>query len=123
MDDVTLPPSAEAAGTAREFVQEFCRRHELPGSTEDDAVLITSELVGNAWLHARSGPRVQIGYQQGVLRIQVSDDSNRQPVLRESAALDRNGRGVLLMDALAHRWGVDQLPVGKTVWFEIAQTL
>jgi hypothetical protein len=40
-------------------------------------------------------------------------------VLRESAALDRNGRGVLIMDVLAQRWGVDELPSGKTVWFEL----
>ncbi|MDX6317469.1 MAG: hypothetical protein QOD35_869 [Nocardioidaceae bacterium] len=121
VDDVTLPASAAAAGTARAFVQEFCRRHELPVDTEDDAVLITSEVVGNAWLHARSGTHLQLGYQQGVLRIEISDGSSQRPVRRESAALDRNGRGVLIMEVLAERWGVDELPTGKTVWFELTR--
>jgi anti-sigma regulatory factor (Ser/Thr protein kinase) len=121
VDDVTLPASPAAARTARAFVQEFCRRHELPVDTEDDAVLITSEVVGNAWLHARSGTHLQLGYQQGVLRIEISDGSTRQPVRRESAALDRNGRGLLIMDVLAQSWGVDELPSGKTVWFELTR--
>jgi anti-sigma regulatory factor (Ser/Thr protein kinase) len=120
VDDVTLPASATAAGTARAFVQEFCRRHELPVDTEDDAVLITSEVVGNAWLHARSGTICSSATSR-VLRIEISDGSSQRPVLRESAALDRNGRGVLIMDALAQSWVVDELPSGKTVWFELTR--
>jgi hypothetical protein len=30
-----------------------------------------------------------------------------------------SGRGVRLVDTLADDWGVDVLPAGKTVWFEL----
>jgi anti-sigma regulatory factor (Ser/Thr protein kinase) len=119
VDEVTLPSSAAAAGAARAFVQEFCRSQGLPLSTEDDAMLITSELVSNAYLHARSGTHLQLGYQQGKLRVEIRDGSTRHPVLRDAAATDRHGRGVLIMDVLAHRWGVESSPAGKTVWFEL----
>jgi hypothetical protein len=32
------------------------------------------------------------------------------------------GRGLLLVDRISQRWGVEQLPTGKTVWFEIDAT-
>jgi hypothetical protein len=43
--------------------------------------------------------------------------------VKRNQALGRDGRGVLLIDALASQWGIEQhAEGGKTVWFEIDVT-
>lgn len=114
-----LPLSATAARAGRAFVQTFCRANGVPASTEDDAILITSELIGNAYLHARSGTRLRLSYQRQVLRVEVADSSHIEPVIAQAVATDDKGRGVLIMDTLARSWGVRPQPDGKIVWFEL----
>ncbi|WNE95795.1 ATP-binding protein [Streptomyces luomodiensis] len=54
-------------------------------------------------------------------RIEVSDARDeRRPVLRECQDEAECGRGLLLVDALASKWGVAERGVGKTVWCEYA---
>jgi anti-sigma regulatory factor (Ser/Thr protein kinase) len=101
-------------------VQAFCRDNGVSPATADDAVLITSELIGNAYLHARSPTRLRLSCQGQVLRVEVADSSDSQPVLGRGAPADHAGRGVLIMDALAQRWGVRPQVRGKVVWFELA---
>ncbi|MFG3493891.1 ATP-binding protein [Streptomyces sp. NPDC047928] len=56
---------------------------------------------------------------QGVLRVEVSDGSERPALpVRPVDRLGEGGRGLLLVDAVTDRWGVTRLPDGKTVWFE-----
>ena len=49
----------------------------------------------------------------------VSDSSPREPRLRAAAEDEEGGRGLLLVETIAERWGVDPLPSGKRVWFEL----
>ncbi|GAA1719373.1 hypothetical protein GCM10009680_71030 [Streptomyces yatensis] len=44
----------------------------------------------------------------------------RRPVLRNQGDETEDGRGLLLVDALASKWGVAERGVGKTVWCEYA---
>ncbi|MFE2447203.1 ATP-binding protein [Streptomyces sp. NPDC021218] len=54
-------------------------------------------------------------------RIEVSDARDeRRPVLRNQGDEAEDGRGLLLVDALASKWGVAERGVGKTVWCEYA---
>ncbi|MFE5125961.1 ATP-binding protein [Streptomyces sp. NPDC056669] len=54
-------------------------------------------------------------------RIEVSDARDeRRPVLRDQGGEAEGGRGLLLVDALASKWGVAERGVGKTVWCEYA---
>lgn len=85
----------------------------------DDAKLLVSELVTNAIRHARSPVQVTVRDHGGRLRVEVADESVRPLVYREG--LQEGGRGLLLLDALADRWGVDHHSHGKTVWFELAR--
>jgi anti-sigma regulatory factor (Ser/Thr protein kinase) len=84
-----------------------------------DAELLVSELVTNAVLHARSSTRVLIEREGTTLRISVFDTSPTRPRLRELGPDAVTGRGLLLVDRIARRWGVDPDAPGKCVWFEV----
>lgn len=86
----------------------------------DDALLLTSELVTNAILHGRSGVTVEVEVGANSVRISVFDENSRHPapVTEDPDALD--GRGLALVDALSEQWGVEDRPLGKAVWFDVA---
>jgi anti-sigma regulatory factor (Ser/Thr protein kinase) len=84
-----------------------------------DAELLVSELVTNAVLHARSATRVTIERDDTRVRISVCDDSPARPRLRDYGPDAVTGRGLVIVDRLARRWGVDPSDAGKCVWFEI----
>lgn len=119
MEQVSLPWSARAAGEGRVFVASYCARHGVPDSVVEDAVLIVSELVSNAYLHARSGARVCAAWDGRLLRVEVSDDSAESPERLVSSMGATSGRGVLITQALATRWGTAPVGRGKVVWFEL----
>jgi anti-sigma regulatory factor (Ser/Thr protein kinase) len=115
-----LPASATSARAARAFLAEYCRAEDLPDEVCDAALLLVSELTGNAFLHARSGARVRVQHADRVLRVEVADDSPELPRLRPTSVDGTGGRGVRILDALAARWGVtvrSEPPPGKAVWF------
>lgn len=89
-----------------------------------DAALIVSELAGNAVLHGCLRDRlfrVRLAHTARALRIEVSDPrAERLPAPRTPADDECFGRGLLLVAALATRWGVTPRIVGKTTWAELA---
>jgi len=110
-----LGPHPTNARAAREFVASTL---EDWGWTEHvaTAVLLTSELVANAVIHAQSDIEVTIRGERS-LRVQVSDESSEQL----SPVRLGNGRGLRLVDTLAASWGVNPEGRGKSVWFELAR--
>ncbi|MFE6635974.1 ATP-binding protein [Streptomyces tendae] len=92
----------------------------------DSAELVLSELVTNA-LRVRVPRERQVGVRiarsltDGVLRLEVSDAGSGRPEVRAPGDDEIGGRGLLLVEALAHRWGVDERVggIGKTVWVEL----
>ena len=116
---LTVPPELRSVRVARQFVREHCGAAGLSAERCDDALLITSELVTNAILHGRSEVSVEVEELGRLLRISVLDENSRhpKPVTDDPDALD--GRGLALVEALAERWGVEDLPLGKAVWFEL----
>lgn len=87
--------------------------------TRDDAQLLLTELVSNSVKHAAESPMsVELSVVRDILRAEISDNSPREPLRRVPDEF--GGRGVLILDALASRWGVVGHPgKGKTVWFEL----
>lgn len=119
--EVPLPSRPESAATARRLAQVVVlRQWGLTPKMTEDAVLLVSELVGNAVRH--TGARVfglRMRRRRGWIRIEVRDPSRGLPCLMPVQELDVSGRGLFLVDKLSDRWGVDLLPRGKTTWFEM----
>lgn len=119
--EVPLPSRPESAATARRLAQVVVlRQWRLSPRMTEDAVLLVSELVGNAVRH--TGARVfglRMRRRPGWIRVEVRDPSRGLPCLMPVQETDISGRGLFLVDKLADRWGVDLLPRGKTTWFEM----
>lgn len=119
--EVPLPSRPESAATARRLAQVvILRQWRLTPKMTEDAVLLVSELVGNAVRH--TGARVfglRMRRRPGWIRVEVRDPSRGLPCLMPVQELDISGRGLFLVDKLSDRWGVDLLPRGKTTWFEM----
>jgi anti-sigma regulatory factor (Ser/Thr protein kinase) len=112
-----LPPSPAAARLARELVRR------LTGGPEHVQVaLIVTELVTNAVTHAAAAPTFTAGFDGTTVRVEVFDDGPGRPRLCRVDATATSGRGIALVDAVADRWGVDEVDGGKTVWAEVDTT-
>lgn len=111
----TMDPGRVAI--CRRFVATTLR--SCPESTIERAVLLTSELVSNAILHAFSNGVLAVGVVHGSLRLEVIDGSREAPTWRSPGSSDNHGRGLPIVDALADDWGVDISDSGKTVWATI----
>ncbi|MBA2945318.1 ATP-binding protein [Streptomyces himalayensis] len=89
----------------------------------EHAALLASELCTNALLHGCLRDRlfrVETSLSGKTLRVAVTDPrGERLPNPRVSSADDQFGRGLLIVCALADRWAVEKLTVGKTVWTEL----
>jgi anti-sigma regulatory factor (Ser/Thr protein kinase) len=125
-----LPPTTASVPVARRFVR--ARLGDAAGAADgwadasvdaDIVVLLVSEVVTNAILHARSTVTLTVDVADDVVRVTVRDGSPVQPKVHSSAPTAATGRGMLLVDRLARRWGVEADPVtgGKVVWFEVGE--
>ncbi|MET9931766.1 ATP-binding SpoIIE family protein phosphatase, partial [Streptomyces sp. NPDC006324] len=92
----------------------------------DTALLLASELLGNVLIHTEHSAvlRAHISGVEGQrrLRIEVTDRSDEVPHRRVPGELSSSGRGLVLLDLLAHHWNVRPEPEGKTVWFELDES-
>jgi serine/threonine-protein kinase RsbW len=107
--------------------REFAAQTLLGWRTTDrleDVLLCVSELATNALLHGvppGRGYRVRLHLELGgLLRVEVDDSGAGLPHVREAetGTEDESGRGLLLVSALADKWGVADRAPGKTVWCE-----
>lgn len=105
---------------ARHFVAEQCRSAGLQPDVCQTAVLLTSEVVTNALLHAGSEARLGLVVGEGSLRVEVGDDSPERPSVSVVEVEAPSGRGLWLVDLLAVDWGVTDQSPGKVVWFELS---
>ncbi|MFI6893830.1 ATP-binding protein [Streptomyces sp. NPDC050256] len=98
-------------------------RARFEGVDVGDLTLCVSELLTNVIVHLGEGTPVTLrvsGAHTGRVRAELSDPTpGVWPALRSADAGDESGRGLLLVDALALRWGVERGLHGKTVWCEL----
>jgi anti-sigma regulatory factor (Ser/Thr protein kinase) len=114
-----LPADRSAPARARRFLRETLSAWGLDGDLVEDGELLVSELVTNAVLHARSPSSVQLERRGSHLWVAVRDESAMTPRIRDYGPEAVTGRGLLLVDRIAQRWGVEHDSGGKYVWFEI----
>ncbi|WP_189827786.1 ATP-binding protein [Streptomyces finlayi] len=102
----------------------------LPASTADrraaaeDVLLVVSELVTNACLHAEGPESLRVASDGKRLRLEVTDRSGGEPAPRTPHRAGRpGGHGMFIVQRLCLDWGVSRAPdgvPGKTVWAELA---
>ncbi|MGA5410517.1 SpoIIE family protein phosphatase [Streptomyces lavendulocolor] len=120
----TFEPVGRSVATARAFVRDTLQGW---GYTDvvDDAVVLTSELVTNAVIHAGTAADVLCLRTENGVRIEVADRYPEREVPLQGSSRSvtdpdsENGRGLLLCAALASRWGVEYSPTRKQVWFQL----
>jgi hypothetical protein len=88
------------------------------GRLAEDARLIADEIVTNAIVHGAPPARFWMYIYSGQLVLEVTDSSPVLPSPRHADDDAEDGRGFVIIDALAAAWGVDELPGGvrKRVW-------
>jgi anti-sigma regulatory factor (Ser/Thr protein kinase) len=119
---VTVPASPEAGGALRRAIRSLDRW--LGRQTAHDVELLVTELATNGVKHARTvdGNRITLDarVEPGLLRVEVRDGGHGfEPKRRDSGRTEPGGWGLMLVDGLADRWGIEGEPT-TTVWFEIA---
>ena len=114
---------ADSGSPAR--AREVIKTLGLPRPVEDDALLLTSELVSNSVLHAEMVPRdailLKVESWPDRLRVAVRDPgrSGERPALLPTEAA-HGGWGMRLVERLSDGWGVVERPACTCVWFELA---
>jgi anti-sigma regulatory factor (Ser/Thr protein kinase) len=112
---------------ARHMTAELLKRWDL-STHREVATLLTSELVTNALLHAGTGLSLTVAVGEGALEIAVGDHDHQSSASVKSHLprlgdahdeIAEGGRGLLLIDALADAWGVDQDDHQKWVWVRL----
>lgn len=127
---LSLRQASGIVPTARDFARQAL--HDwgwLPAAGADrraaaeDVLLVVSELVTNACLHADGPEELRIACSPKVLRVEVVDRGAGQPAPRTPHRAGRpGGHGMFIVQRLCLDWGVVRTPdePGKTVWAELA---
>ena len=118
-----LPAVPDAVSEARNKVTEAATEAAVPEPIKNDLRLGVSELFSNSVKHAGLRPedsvRLVVEQHGAKIRVCVLDGtagpSSVSPVLPSHS--HEGGRGLVIVDTVADRWGVD--PLGGGVWFEI----
>jgi signal transduction histidine kinase len=107
----------ESAGQARSHADSVMKRWNV---VADGLESVVTELVSNAIRHAGGDLSFGLTYENATVTVEVTDPGASLPTVKSAAPLDPNGRGLVIVERFAHRWGVRPGPSGKVVWAELA---
>ena len=118
VSQLALEPVPGAVPEARALLRRLVADGPFADRLHDGEVAL-SELVTNAVLHGREPIDLCVRSTATVLRVEVSDANPVSPSFSWLDPTAVTGRGLLLISAMSDRWGVEPLPQGKVVWFEV----
>lgn len=114
-----VAPDPSAVSGARAFVRSALEG-VVDDETVDTVVLLASEIITNAVLHARTASEVRVMRLGDVVRVEVADGSTALPEQRVFDFSSASGRGLAIVEAAAVRWGTERASAtAKKVWFEV----
>ncbi|AYL38226.1 ATP-binding protein [Streptomyces fungicidicus] len=117
-----VPSDTSVVSSARRTVVAIVRGWDLPLAEDvvETLELLTGEVVANAVVHTGEGCRVTVSWDGTRVRLDAEDAAAGRLLQCSPADLDgESGRGLELVNALAHAWGCRPTADGKAVWFEI----
>jgi anti-sigma regulatory factor (Ser/Thr protein kinase) len=111
---------AKDVSRIRRLAKEFLDDLTMSLTALDDALLIISELVTNAVLHAVPPTTLRLRCtQEHLLRIEVTDGGPRPTPPATADQQEEHGRGMIIVDAVAVRYGTIAHLGGSTCWAEL----
>ena len=115
-----LPPTAASVPVARRLVRQLMQAWGAR-QDRDDAALLLTELVANVVDHVAGSAclTVEVTFSDDWLRVAVVDCSPTRPTLQPFDTGRPRGRGMLMVETVADRWGCEGHRDGKRVWFEL----
>jgi len=116
-----LEPRVGAARRTRELITQTCDRWDLT-ELDSPACIVATEMVNNVVAHARTPMVVLLAARAGGMSVAVRDQSAVVPTFTGGPVPPTayGGRGMLLVDSVAERWGSLALDDGKVVWATLA---
>ncbi|WP_091315498.1 SpoIIE family protein phosphatase [Micromonospora chersina] len=124
---VRLPADRRTPAAARALVRSVLAEADLH-ELLNEALLLTTELTTNAVEHARTELDIEVEADPGGLTVTVTDFASGpvdellvgvRNTTSDITEVAERGRGLLLVDHFASRWGTTYLPTGKGVWFRL----
>ncbi|MEU8314906.1 SpoIIE family protein phosphatase [Micromonospora sp. NPDC048887] len=124
---VRLPADRRTPAAARALVRTMLLEARLP-ELLNEALLLTTELTTNAVEHARTELDIEVDTDRNGLTVTVTDFASGpvdelivgvRNTTSDITEVATRGRGLLLVDHFASRWGTTYLPTGKGVWFRL----
>ena len=118
--DATIESSPRAPGEARRAVEELAREIE-PGVLRDTQLLV-SEVVTNSIRHSGSDDPIElrVWLRRTGVKVEIADGGFGFEAGEIGARPEaEGGRGLMIVEALADRWGVHR-DRRTRVWFELS---
>ncbi|MFG3603647.1 SpoIIE family protein phosphatase [Micromonospora chersina] len=124
---VRLPADRRTPAAARALVRSVLAEADLH-ELLNEALLLTTELTTNAVEHARTELDIEVEADPAGLTVTVTDFAagpvdellvGVRSTTSDISEVAERGRGLLLVDHFASRWGTTYLPTGKGVWFRL----
>ncbi|MGI8677975.1 MAG: ATP-binding protein [Jatrophihabitans sp.] len=113
---------SSAAQVRREIAADLTA-HAITRDSVDDVVLVASELVGNAVVHAQADAQgnLDVAWQleDGTVIVRVNDCGAGLPRRKQVGDDATSGRGLAIVAAIAADWGVQRAGCGKQVWARV----
>jgi anti-sigma regulatory factor (Ser/Thr protein kinase) len=110
---------AENPAYARQIVRSTLRGAN--SNAVETAALLTSELVTNSMVHAKSDPQIFLDTREGHVYVEVRDSGANPAIhLSEIETSEPHGWRLDMINALASSWGIKPLGDGRVIWFDLA---